>query len=95
MGRFVSVTAGVAALIVAVLVGRWFSFNIDPWYRITTSARALKAVLSLGHDEVNDFVKSYELFEHDVVDDPTLETKIKSYYRVVNHLCALGEVEKM
>jgi hypothetical protein len=96
MGRFTRVAA-VVAVAVAVVVGLWASRTVDPWYRFATSARALKAVLTLSHEEVHDFVVSYDLFEQDVVsgNNPALEDKIRKYYRVVNHLCALGEVEKM
>jgi sterol 24-C-methyltransferase len=94
MGKCATVS-GVAVVVVAAVIGQWASRNVDPWYRAVTSARALKAVLSLSRAEINDFTASYELFEHDVVNNPALEDKIRSYYRVVNHLCALGEVEKM
>ena len=94
MGKCAAVT-GVAAVVLAAAVAQWASRTVDPWYRAVTSARALKAVLSLSRAEVDDFVASYELFEHDVVNNPALENKIKNYYRVINHLCAIGEVEKM
>merc|ERR1712060_722872 len=42
------------------------------------------------------FLKSYELFDQERVKGVDEEAQhIVNYYKVVNHLCAVGEVEKM
>jgi len=43
---------------------------------------------------VDDFMESYTLFDEDHV-TPDNSHKIQNYYAVLNHLCSLGEVEKM
>jgi len=49
---------------------------------------------TLPPELVTSFLKSYALFEEEAVDHDT-ENMIVNYYEVLNHLCALGEVEKM
>jgi len=66
------------------------------WYRISTSLKALKAVYTLPEEHVDAFLKSYELFELEQVTGKNNEAaSTVNYYQVVNHLCAVGEVEKM
>mmetsp|Transcript_17254 Transcript_17254/g.30260 ORF Transcript_17254/g.30260 Transcript_17254/m.30260 type:complete len:360 (+) Transcript_17254:40-1119(+) len=66
------------------------------WYRIRTSLRAVMAVYTLPDKHVQDFLKSYDLFELEQVTGKNNEAaNTVNYYQVVNHLCAVGEVEKM
>jgi sterol 24-C-methyltransferase len=66
------------------------------WYRASTSLRALYALLTLPEDQVTSFVQSYEIFDKEAVTGTDDDWKnIVNYYQVVNHLCAVGEVEKM
>jgi sterol 24-C-methyltransferase len=66
------------------------------WYRITTSLTAVKAILTLPQHDVDAFLKSYELFDQEEVSsDAGYEKNIIGYYKVINHLCAVGDVEKM
>jgi len=66
------------------------------WYRFSTSALSLYALLTMPQEYVDDFLKSYELFDQEVISGTDKEfTQIVDYYKVVNHLCAIGEVEKM
>lgn len=66
------------------------------WYRLSTSALSLYALLTMPQEHVADFLKSYELFDQEVIAGTDKEaTQIVDYYKVVNHLCAIGEVEKM
>lgn len=65
-------------------------------YRLGTSWRALRHVWSLPPATVQAFLGSYELFERENVGDVReSERLIRDYYGVLNHLCAVGEVEKM
>jgi len=59
----------------------------------------MKALYNLPQDKINDFMTSYELFdqEHCAAHGSSGKDSknIKSYYSVLNHLCSIGEVEKM
>jgi len=53
-------------------------------------------VLTLPTEHVEDFLKSYEIFDQEkITDRPEDAQNIINYYKVINHLCAIGEVEKM
>lgn len=66
------------------------------WYRLSTAVRACIALWKLPHSTVERFLKSYDLFELEAVtEDPDYADCIVAYYSVINHLCAIGEVEKM
>jgi len=65
------------------------------WYRMSTSAKALYAVFTLPQQMVDDFLKSYEIFDKEAIETPGDAQNIINYYQVLNHLCAIGEVEKM
>lgn len=75
-------------------------------YRISTILRSGFALYRLSPQEVNAFVKSYDIYDCDWVDGKavkdskvieydTVIENILNYYRVINHLCAIGDVEKM
>jgi len=85
----------VVVAIVAIAAGYVYGTGtIDLGYRASTSLKALQGILSLEHSDIDAFINSYEIFGKEVI-TPEDEAKIKDYYRVVNQLCALGEVEKM
>jgi len=62
--------------------------------RVRTAFASIKHLYQLSPHEVDDFIRSYELFDKDVVGQDDDE-HIKNYYGVLNHLCSIGEVEKM
>jgi len=64
-------------------------------YRIKTFFLALYAIITLKTDDLTSFFSSYELFEKDKVVSENDSKLIINYYRVLNYLCALGNVEKM
>lgn len=75
-------------------------------YRLGTILRSFKALYKLSPEQVDSFVDAYKIYDYDWVDgkafDGTKEIKyedvkqgIINWYSVLNHLCALGEVEKM
>ncbi len=75
-------------------------------YRISTAWNALKAIYNLSEPEVDAFVKSYEIYNCDwergeaisdtkKVNYKEVKENILNWYGVINHLCAVGEVEKM
>jgi len=85
-------------LVVATLAGICGWNQQSPkvmWYRFSTSAKALYALYTLPQDHLETFLKSYELFDKENYTGDEDGESIKGYYQVLNHLCAIGEVEKM
>jgi sterol 24-C-methyltransferase len=75
-------------------------------YRVSTIFSSFKALYGLSSKQVNDFINSYEIYHCDWVNGQAVtESKIIEYeevkknilnwYGVLNHLCAIGAVEKM
>ena len=76
-------------------------------YRISTILKSFKVLYSLSPEKIDAFLNSYVIYEHDWVDEEKLiqelgadycnevKKKLIDYYSVLNHLCALGQVEKM
>jgi sterol 24-C-methyltransferase len=65
-------------------------------YRLKTRWRALRKLYTLESREVDAFLSSYRLFDGDwSVANGKREEQIVDYYNVLNHLCAIGNVEKM
>jgi sterol 24-C-methyltransferase len=76
-------------------------------YRLSTIFKSFKALYSLSPEKVSSFLSSYNIYDHDWVDENELikdmgldyyqevKRKIADYYSVLNHLCAIGHVEKM
>jgi len=86
------------ALVVAVGAGICGWTQSSPtvlWYRFSTSATALYALFTLPQGHIDDFLKSYEIFDKEAIQTTEDAQNIVNYYQVLNHLCALGEVEKM
>ena len=70
-------------------------FGIDT-SRLKTRATALRRLYTLDQNEIDAFLQSYMLFEGDWSNENGKhEEQIIDYYRVLNHLCSLGNVEKM
>ncbi|MBS0625140.1 MAG: methyltransferase domain-containing protein [Verrucomicrobia bacterium] len=76
-------------------------------YRLSTIFKSLKTLYTLPQEKVDAFVKSYGIYDFDWADENELISKMgKDYYQeikkglvdwysVLNHLCAIGQVEKM
>lgn len=76
------------------------------FYRFSTICRSLKAIYQLSPQQVDAFVNSYDIYDCDWVQGqamkdagPVQYAQVKksliAWYSVLNHLCAIGEVEKM
>lgn len=63
-------------------------------YRLKTALQSLIAIYRLPQEHIDAFIASYELFDKTLLEEND-ELKVIHYYRVLNHLCAIGEVEKM
>jgi len=85
-----------------------FQSKIQYWsYRLSTILKSLKTLYTLPPEKVHAFVNSYNIYDHDwkneeelirqFGDDYYAEVKrhVIDYYSVLNHLCAIGQVEKM
>eukprot|EP00929_Paragymnodinium_shiwhaense_P005907 TRINITY_DN1084_c0_g1_i1.p1 TRINITY_DN1084_c0_g1~~TRINITY_DN1084_c0_g1_i1.p1 ORF type:complete len:409 (+),score=83.22 TRINITY_DN1084_c0_g1_i1:110-1228(+) len=88
----------VLVLMTAIVMGACGWFQNTPsmlWYRFSTSAKAVYALYTLPREHVDKFLDSYRLFEKETVTAEEDAQLIVNYYQVVNHLCAVGDVEKM
>lgn len=82
--------------------------NVKPFlYRVSTMWDSFKALYKLTPGQVDAFVQSFEIFEHDWKDEKKLKEaygddyyavvkrKLLDYYSVLNYICSLGSLEKM
>jgi len=70
-------------------------FGID-FHRLKIRANALRRLYTLDQREIDAFMGSYLLFDGDWSNENgKREEQIVDYYNVLNHLCSLGNVEKM
>ncbi|KAI0005841.1 S-adenosyl-L-methionine-dependent methyltransferase [Xylariaceae sp. FL0662B] len=75
--------------------------------RWKTFVKAFKHIRNLTPKEVDDFMSSYEIYNQDWANQdamihafgPNYQQRVgdclRAYYSVLNHLCSLGDVEKM
>lgn len=76
-------------------------------YRLSTILKSFKFLYTLPPEKLNAFLDSYVIYDHDWVNEEALikemgldyanevKKKLVDYYCVLNHLCAIGQVEKM
>lgn len=76
-------------------------------YRLSTICRSLKVLYSLPSEKINAFINSYSVYDYDWNNEEQLiqemgadyyqevKKKVGDYYSVLNHLCSIGQVEKM
>lgn len=76
-------------------------------YRLSTVLKSLKTLYSLPPEKIDAFLNSYDMYDHDWEEEKALieklgpnyaleiKRKLVDYYSVLNHLCAVGHVEKM
>ena len=82
--------------------------KLDFWlYRVSTILKSMKTLCTLSPEKVEAFLDSYSIYDLDWANQkemieklgPDYEQKIKQkivdWYSVLNHLCAIGQVEKM
>ena len=78
-----------------------------PWKRAKTAYRSFRVLRDLTPEQVDNFMKSYIIYDLDWSDEdmmiatlgPDYQRKVgeclSDYYSVLNHVCAIGELEKM
>lgn len=76
-------------------------------YRFSTILKSFKTIYTLPREKVDAFLGSYNIYDHDWANEEELikemgqdyyaevQKKLVSYYSVLNHLCSIGQVEKM
>ncbi len=76
-------------------------------YRTGTILKSFKALYSLPSEKVDAFLDSYSIYDHDWADEKkmikelgpdyydVIRSKLVDWYCVLNHLCSIGQVEKM
>ncbi len=76
-------------------------------YRLSTILKSFKTLYTLPSSKVEAFLKSYIIYDHDWADEKEMiktfgpnyveevQKKLVDYYCVLNHLCSIGQVEKM
>jgi len=76
-------------------------------YRVGTILKSFKTLYTLPQEKVDAFLGSYNIYDHDWANEEELikemgpdyynqvKKKLVDYYSVLNHLCAIGQVEKM
>ena len=76
-------------------------------YRLSTICKSFKALYTLPPEKMKAFLNSYVMYDHDWSNESELIDKmgkdyynqikkaLVDYYSVLNHLCAIGQVEKM
>jgi len=90
--KAVAIVLAVPVILVAYVCGK----REDVWYRVTTSIAAVRAIAAMPEEKLERFLKSYEMFEKDqFVGEPGEVDLLTDYYSVLNHLCAIGNFEKM
>jgi sterol 24-C-methyltransferase len=84
------------------------SSKVQYWfYRISTILQSIKTLYTLPPDKVKSFVEAYNVYNYDWKNEDELikdfgidyykevKKRVIDYYSVLNHLCAIGQVEKM
>ena len=82
--------------------------KIDFWtYRVATVSKAFKTLYKMSPEKADAFVKAVKIYDYDWADEKKLiaewgldyyqkiKQQLAEWYSVLNHLCALGQVEKM
>lgn len=90
------------------MLGTKINDKVRFWsYRTSTVLRSFKALYTLSQEKIDAFLNSYNIYDHDWSNEDHLiekmgvdyykeiQKKLVDYYSVLNHLCAIGQVEKM
>ena len=79
-------------------------FSLD---RVSTIVKSFRTLYTLPQEKVDAFLGAYDIFDHDWANEDEMrrwmgadyygavKRKIVDYYGVLNHLCSLGQIEKM
>jgi sterol 24-C-methyltransferase len=86
----------VLVALLACTVGYFASTKEHFFYRLSTTLKAIYELQLIPPERVNNFLKAYEMFELQSMTNSEEHMKwVKDYYETLNHLCAIGNYEKM
>jgi len=71
---------------------------IDKFSQILTASKSFIALYRMSPEKVQAFLNSYYLFEKEWTEldyNESVQKSLIDYYTVLNHLCAIAQVEKM
>jgi len=87
---------GLSVCGVAMIIG-YFSSTTEDWaYRVKQSLTAVYELQKIPAERINNFLNAYSMFEMDsFTGTPNQMQLVKDYYETLNHLCTIGNYEKM
>eukprot|EP00932_Pfiesteria_piscicida_P001229 SRR837773.11198.p1 GENE.SRR837773.11198~~SRR837773.11198.p1 ORF type:complete len:374 (-),score=177.09 SRR837773.11198:174-1247(-) len=95
MGRCLN-CLGFVALAVALGLGYVTSVKEDFFYRAGQAFKAIAALSVIPEERIKNFLQAYDMFEMDqFTGTPDQMKYVKDYYETLNHLCTIGNYEKM
>lgn len=88
---------GLVVAALAIWVGYVGHTKEHAWYRFKTTMRAVQALQNTPKEQIEGFLKAYDMFYIDFFNITTAEQEkyTTDYYKTLNHLCAIGNYEKM
>jgi len=95
MGK-VGICFGGLALALSLLFGYVANTKEDFLYRASQAVRAIVALSAIPQGRIENFLEAYDMFEMDSFTGTPEQMKyVKDYYETLNHLCTIGNYEKM
>lgn len=83
-------------ILLAVGIGYLASIREHFFYRAKQSLKAVYDLQNMPQERIENFLKSYDMFNLGVMENtPEHLTLLKDYYETLNHLCTIGDYEKM
>jgi len=92
------VTSCLGLVILAVALGLGFLTRTkeDFFYRAQQAFKAVAALSVIPQQRIENFLTAYDMFEMDsFTGTPDQMKYVKDYYETLNHLCSIGNYEKM
>lgn len=95
MGRCLN-CLGFVALVIALGLGYVTTIKEDFFYRAEQAFKAVVSLSAIPEERIKNFLQAYDMFEMDQFTGTPEQMKyVKDYYETLNHLCAIGNYEKM
>lgn len=87
---------GMTVAAVAVWLGYMGATKEDFVYRVTQAAKAVWLLKDIPEERVQNFLESFKMYEMEsFTGTPDQLQLVKDYYETLNHLCCIGDYEKM
>lgn len=86
----------ILVVVLACTIGYLCATTEDFLYRVKQSLTAVYELQRIPQERIENFLKAYEMFElQAMTDSPEHMQYVKDYYETLNHLCTIGNYEKM